>query len=179
MFRILHSQVRLFRNTPASLLNFTHLNFVVCTIQFHKENRIIALKLFQENANTSSALYLNINHVKTKATASIEITQEENRNSAQNQVPQWRPTPSTDRTNLIQHYLKLSKIRLTGLVVITTMAGYAMAPAPFYLDTFMLTVVGTGLMSGAANAINQFHEVPFDAQMNRTKSRVLVCGRLT
>lgn len=59
------------------------------------------------------------------------------------------------------------------------MAGYAVAPAPFEWSTFGLCVVGTGLLSSAANAINQFHEVPFDAQMSRTKHRVLVCGRLT
>lgn len=93
--------------------------------------------------------------------------------------PAWRPTPSTDRSNIIQHYLKLSKIRLTTLVVVTTMAGYAVAPAPFEWTTFALSIIGTGLLSGAANAVNQFHEVPFDAQMSRTKHRVLVCGRLT
>lgn len=93
--------------------------------------------------------------------------------------PAWRPTPSTDRTNLIQHYLKLSKVRLTALVVVTSMAGYAVAPAPFEWTTFALSIAGTGLLSGAANAVNQFHEVPFDAQMSRTKHRVLVCGRLT
>ncbi|VEN49145.1 unnamed protein product [Callosobruchus maculatus] len=95
------------------------------------------------------------------------------------QVPAWRPTPSTDSSNLINHYLKLSKIRLTTLVVITSMAGYAVAPAPFEWSTFTLCALGTGLLSGAANSINQFHEVPFDAQMSRTKNRVLVCGRLT
>ncbi|XP_022903389.2 protoheme IX farnesyltransferase, mitochondrial [Onthophagus taurus] len=94
-------------------------------------------------------------------------------------IPSWKPTPSTDKSNLIQHYLKLSKIRLTGLVVITSMAGYAMAPAPFEWPTFTLLVLGTGLLSGAANAVNQYHEVPFDAQMSRTKHRVLVCGKLT
>lgn len=59
------------------------------------------------------------------------------------------------------------------------MAGYAMAPAPFDYQTFLWCIAGTSLLSGAANAVNQFHEVPFDAQMNRTKHRVLVCGRLT
>lgn len=59
------------------------------------------------------------------------------------------------------------------------MAGYAMAPAPFELSTFVLCTVGTGLLSGAANSINQFFEVPFDAQMSRTKNRVLVKGILT
>lgn len=28
--------------------------------------------------------------------------------------PAWKPTPSTDSSNLVQHYLKLSKIRLTS-----------------------------------------------------------------
>lgn len=59
------------------------------------------------------------------------------------------------------------------------MAGYAMAPAPFELTTFVLCTLGTALCSAAANAINQYHEVPFDAQMSRTKNRVLVRGLLT
>lgn len=66
-----------------------------------------------------------------------------------------------------------------ALVVLTSMAGYAMAPAPFDFTTFLLCSVGTGLVSGAANSINQFFEVPFDAQMSRTKNRVLVKGVLT
>lgn len=59
------------------------------------------------------------------------------------------------------------------------MAGYAMAPAPFDLTTFVLCSAGTGLVSAAANSINQYHEVPFDAQMSRTKNRVLVRSILT
>lgn len=60
----------------------------------------------------------------------------------------------------------------------TSMAGYALAPAPFELTTFALCAAGTGLVSAAANSINQYHEVPFDAQMSRTKNRVLVKGLL-
>lgn len=59
------------------------------------------------------------------------------------------------------------------------MAGYAMAPAPFDIVSFTLSSVGTGLLSSAANAINQYHEVPFDSQMSRTKNRVLVKGQIT
>lgn len=70
-------------------------------------------------------------------------------------------------------------ILLIALVVATTMAGYALAPAPFDFYTFTMCSLGTGLVSAAANAINQFFEVPFDAQMSRTKNRVLVCGHLT
>lgn len=80
---------------------------------------------------------------------------------------------------LLSYYLQLSKSRLTGFVVISAMAGYALAPAPFQLGTFLLSSVGTGFMSAAANAINQFFEVPFDSQMNRTRNRVLVQGNLS
>lgn len=59
------------------------------------------------------------------------------------------------------------------------MAGYAMAPAPFDLSTFVMLSAGTALLSGSANSINQFFETPFDAQMSRTKNRVLVKGFLT
>lgn len=68
---------------------------------------------------------------------------------------------------------------ILALVVVTTMAGYAMAPAPFETSTFLMCSIGTGLMSCAANSINQYFETPFDAQMSRTKNRVLVKGYLT
>lgn len=82
-------------------------------------------------------------------------------------------------SRLIYHYLMLSKIRLTSLVVLTTMAGYAMAPGSFELGTFLLCSAGTTLVSGAANSINQVIETSFDAQMARTRNRVLVKGYLS
>ncbi|XP_077022168.1 protoheme IX farnesyltransferase, mitochondrial [Tamandua tetradactyla] len=74
---------------------------------------------------------------------------------------------------------RLSKIKLTALVVSTTSAGFALAPGPFDLHCFLLTFVGTGLASCAANSINQFFEVPFDSNMNRTKNRPLVRGQIS
>lgn len=114
----------------------------------------------------------------------VNIQQSRNNNAAQVAVRKelelpWRITPSTDQNKLVKHYLMLSKIRLTSLVVITSMAGYAMAPAPFDLSSFLMCTVGTGLLSCSANSINQFFETPFDAQMSRTKNRVLVKGYLT
>ncbi|XP_053426193.1 protoheme IX farnesyltransferase, mitochondrial isoform X2 [Nycticebus coucang] len=73
---------------------------------------------------------------------------------------------------------RLSKIKLTALVVSTTSAGFALAPGPFDWPCFLLTSVGTGLASCAANSINQFFEVPFDSNMNRTKNRPLVRGQI-
>ncbi|XP_069857505.1 protoheme IX farnesyltransferase, mitochondrial isoform X3 [Dipodomys merriami] len=50
---------------------------------------------------------------------------------------------------------RLSKIKLTALVVSTTSAGFALAPVPFHWPCFLLTSLGTGLASCAANSINQ------------------------
>ncbi|KAJ7362138.1 Protoheme IX farnesyltransferase, mitochondrial [Desmophyllum pertusum] len=85
----------------------------------------------------------------------------------------------TDWKKLPRQYMQLSKIRLTGLVVITEMAGYAIAPGAMHLSTFLLAGLGTGLCSSSANALNQWLEVPFDSQMSRTQNRVLVRGRLS
>lgn len=68
---------------------------------------------------------------------------------------------------------------IAALVVITSMGGYAMSAAPFDPATFLFCAIGTGLLSSAANSINQFLEIPFDAQMSRTRSRVLVQGTLS
>ncbi|XP_046825484.1 protoheme IX farnesyltransferase, mitochondrial isoform X2 [Vespa crabro] len=92
--------------------------------------------------------------------------------------PEWKPM-QVELAHLHKYCLKLSKVRLTSLVVITTMGGYVVAPGIFDLYTFTMCSIGTALVSSAANAINQFFETPFDAQMSRTKNRVLVRGQLT
>lgn len=83
-----------------------------------------------------------------------------------------------DAKDLLKCYLGLSKSRLTGLVVVTAMAGYALAPAPFAAGSFLCLSLGTALTSAAANTVNQIVEVPYDSQMDRTKNRVLVKERL-
>lgn len=76
-------------------------------------------------------------------------------------------------------YARLSKIKLTALVVMTAAAGYAMAPVPFDPLVFFVSSLGTGLASCTANSINQYFEVPFDSNMNRTKNRPLVRGQIS
>ncbi|CAG0921450.1 unnamed protein product [Notodromas monacha] len=76
-------------------------------------------------------------------------------------------------------YLKLSKARLSALVITTAMGGYALAPGAFDPGVVILTCLGTGLLSASANAVNQTLEVPFDSQMDRTKNRVLVRRLIT
>jgi len=84
-----------------------------------------------------------------------------------------------DAKSLVKCYLGLSKSRLTGLVVVTAMAGYALAPASFAVGPFLSVSLGTALTSAAANTVNQIVEVPYDSQMDRTKNRVLVRQTLT
>jgi len=71
-------------------------------------------------------------------------------------------------------YKDLSKSKLSALVVLTTMCGYALAPGATNVIELLSTTIGTGLCTASANAINQWIEAPFDAQMSRTRNRVLV-----
>jgi len=90
----------------------------------------------------------------------------------------WKEV-KVEYNKLAAYYSKLAKKNLTALVVATTMMGCAMAPVPFDPYIFGFTTLGTTMTSAAANTINQFLEVPYDSQMNRTRDRVLVRGHLT
>ncbi|KAI6191301.1 Heme O synthase [Aphelenchoides bicaudatus] len=76
-------------------------------------------------------------------------------------------------------YLQLSKHRLTMLVTMTAMSGALMVPVELNASTILACAVGTTLMSASANSLNQYLEIPYDAQMKRTQSRVLVIHRLS
>ncbi|XP_039992004.1 protoheme IX farnesyltransferase, mitochondrial isoform X1 [Xiphias gladius] len=91
---------------------------------------------------------------------------------------QWKQL-KVDVTDLPDIYARLAKIKLTALVVTTAAAGYAMAPVPFDPVIFFVSSLGTGLASCTANSINQYFEVPFDSNMNRTKNRPLVRGQIS
>jgi len=86
----------------------------------------------------------------------------------------WKEVNEKSWFNFPFIYAELSKAKLTTLVVLTAMGGYAMAPGVVDVPTLLWTTVGTTLCSASANSINQWIEVPYDAQMSRTKNRVLV-----
>lgn len=71
-------------------------------------------------------------------------------------------------------YLQLSKSRLTTLVVLTAVAGFAFNPVSGTLSSLAALSAGTFLCSASANTCNQVMEAPFDAQMDRCKQRVMV-----
>ncbi|XP_004604036.2 protoheme IX farnesyltransferase, mitochondrial [Sorex araneus] len=103
--------------------------------------------------------------------SSVEVAQQRDEN-------QWKEM-KLHMDSLPGILARLSKIKLTALVVSTTSAGFALASGPLDWPCFLITVVGTGLASCAANSINQFFEVPFDSNMNRTKNRPLVRGQIS
>ncbi|KAF8981788.1 Protoheme IX farnesyltransferase, mitochondrial [Entomortierella lignicola] len=86
----------------------------------------------------------------------------------------WKEIKKPTLTGLVPIYMDLAKMRLGALVTLTTMAGYAMTPMGSSLPTLLSLTVGTALCITSANAYNQFVEPPYDAQMSRTRNRVLV-----
>ncbi|KAF9912197.1 Protoheme IX farnesyltransferase, mitochondrial [Linnemannia zychae] len=86
----------------------------------------------------------------------------------------WKEVKKPTLAGLVPIYMDLSKARLGALVTLTTMSGYAMTQAATDLTTLFSLTVGTALCITSANAYNQFVEPPYDAQMSRTRNRVLV-----
>ncbi len=76
-------------------------------------------------------------------------------------------------------FLELTKPRIVALVMGTVAAGFYLA-SPTGLAGLALfhTLLGTALVSGGTNALNQIAERDVDALMRRTRDRPLPAGRL-
>jgi len=72
----------------------------------------------------------------------------------------------------------LAKPRLAALVLCTTAGGLWLAPGHRDGLSAAVLLVGTSLVVGAANALNNFLERDVDARMRRTRDRPLPAGRL-
>jgi len=85
----------------------------------------------------------------------------------------------TKRFTVWGDYLELAKIRLNGMVLVTTAVGYILG-AGEHTDwgKFTLTLLGTGLAAIGASAFNQVLEVRRDGLMERTRERPLPAGRI-
>jgi len=80
---------------------------------------------------------------------------------------------------LVVVHAELAKLRLTMLVVATTAAGYLLASSrPVPVAHLAITLLGTGLVAGAANGLNQWLEVARDRRMARTPGRPLADRRI-
>lgn len=74
---------------------------------------------------------------------------------------------------------ELLKIRLTTLVLVTTLAGFYLGKSETTPPLRVLAaLLGTGLVAGGAAALNQLLEIRVDARMRRTRERPLPGGRM-
>jgi heme o synthase len=88
------------------------------------------------------------------------------------------PAP-LEKSSLWTVLMDLTKVRLTSLVLLTTLVGFYVGERGA-LDYVLLlhAIVGTALVAGGASALNQLLEKDYDALMRRTQSRPLPSGRL-
>lgn len=93
-------------------------------------------------------------------------------------APTVRARPATSPLALARDLLALAKPRLSGLVMITSAGGLALAPGNISLARALVTILGTAAVVGAANALNCFVERDIDAKMRRTRDRPLPAGRI-
>jgi protoheme IX farnesyltransferase len=79
----------------------------------------------------------------------------------------------------LEAYIALTKPRITVLVVLSSLAGFAMG-SPSAIDWVLLfhTAIGVALLSSGIGALNQYWERDLDALMLRTKGRPLPAGKL-
>ena len=76
-------------------------------------------------------------------------------------------------------YVDLTKPRITGFVVLTAALGYWLGSgAAVDLVRLCSLLMGTALVSGGTNALNQWWERDIDARMPRTRRRPVASGRL-
>ncbi len=76
-------------------------------------------------------------------------------------------------------YVELTKPRITLLVALSALAGFALgSPATINWVLFLHTAIGVALLSSGISALNQYWERDLDALMQRTKQRPLPAGRL-
>jgi protoheme IX farnesyltransferase len=92
------------------------------------------------------------------------------------------PTPGATAT-LIQDLRELFKVKVVGLVVVTGWGGFylgSLASGISSLQRGLLdALLGIGLVSAGAGALNQVLERTTDARMKRTADRPLASGRIS
>ena len=86
-------------------------------------------------------------------------------------------------TSLLRDYAELMKIRITVMVMITSWAGYyfgaGRAGTTALSWKLVYALLGIGLLSAGASALNEVLERDIDALMRRTARRPLVQGRMS
>jgi heme o synthase len=85
----------------------------------------------------------------------------------------------TSVVRLVRDLIALTKPRITLLVMLTGAAGVCLAPGRVPTARLLLSLIGTALIVGSANALNMWWERDLDGLMERTRSRPLPAGRMS
>ena len=99
-------------------------------------------------------------------------------------------TGSAGAISRIIDVMRLLKLRVNLLVLVTTFVGYRLAEASLQLgvvgrvplpgaELLLHVLVGTFLLGAGSSALNQYLERHLDAKMERTRSRPVASGRLS
>lgn len=92
------------------------------------------------------------------------------------------PSPGTTAT-LIADLRELFKVRVTGMVLVTGWAGFYLGSMLSGISSvqrgLLDTLIGIGLVSAGASALNQALERTSDAKMKRTADRPIAAGRIS
>jgi len=90
------------------------------------------------------------------------------------------PSPAAGWRGALGDYCELTKPRIIGLLLVTTVASMVMAarglPAPWIL---LLTILGGSLAAGSAGAFNSVIDRDVDVLMVRTHARPVAAGRIS
>ena len=95
-----------------------------------------------------------------------------------------KEVPTAFASRLMQHYLELTKPRITWLILMSTAVGYYFGIKHHWgsiADWVLLlhTMLGTALIASGTAALNQWFERESDGLMRRTAGRPLPMGRMT
>jgi protoheme IX farnesyltransferase len=149
-------------------------------------NKALQVSLLKQTQVRSTAVFLPYSTQTTcyttnttTTTSNTDIVNNNNNNNNTNRGTKFKPIVSPTLGDLPKLYKELSKAKLAALVALTTMGGFAMAPGAIDVSCLFYTTVGTSLCIASANSINQWIEIPYDAQMLRTRNRVLGRRALT
>src|SRR5436190_15705236 len=86
---------------------------------------------------------------------------------------------ATTEKSWLSVFCDLIKVRLTGLVLLTTLVGFYLGSREAVDYTLMIhTLLATMLVACGASALNQWWEREHDAKMRRTEDRPLPSGRM-
>ena len=89
-----------------------------------------------------------------------------------------RKPPKAD--TLFKAYLELTKPSITFMILISTALGYYMGGGGVHDPLrFFFTLIGSGLVSSGAGALNHYIEQDTDRLMDRTKSRPIPTGMIS